>query len=302
MNIYLIIILAALILEFVLRSIVRYLNLKALKTKLPDEFKGFYDEEKYKRSQEYTRANARFAYVISTVDIVLIVVFILVGGFNYVDVFVRGFDLFPILTGLLFFGALYFAQDVISIPFSLYNIFVIEERFGFNKMTVRTFVLDKVKGYFLVLVFGSIVFGGILFFFEWTGEYAWLCAPMFNKFSPLEDSVLREGIEDYAEGVGFPIKEIAVMDGSKRSGHSNAYFSGIGKKRVALFDTLIERHSVKELVSIIAHEVGHYKRWHVVKRMVISVVHVGVLFFLLSLFVNNEGLFEAFKMEHISVL
>ncbi|MBC8233718.1 M48 family metallopeptidase [bacterium] len=321
MNIYLIIILIALIGEFILRSIVRYLNLRALDTKLPDEFNGFYDAEKYSKSQEYTRAQTKFDYVLSTFNIILILAFIVLGGFNYIDTFVRGFNLYPILTGLMFFGILYFAQDIISIPFSVYDNFVIEEKFGFNKMTLKTFVLDKIKSYFLIIVLGSILLGGILFFFEKAGAYAWLyawalvsffiviaqpiytllIAPMFNKFTPLEDDELKESIEDYAQKVKFPLKEICMMDGSKRSAHSNAYFSGFGKKRIALFDTLIEKHSISELVAVIAHEVGHYKKRHIIKGMFISIIHTGILFYFLSLFINSKGLFDAFKMANISV-
>ncbi len=321
MNIYLALILTALIGEFVLRSVARYLNLKTVDGKLPAEFKGFYDEEKYSQSQEYMKANTKFAYVSSTFDMVLIVGFILLGGFNFVDQLIRGFELTPMLSGLLFFGVLYFAQDIISMPFTLYRNFVIEERFGFNQMTAKTFVLDKLKAYLLAVILGAIVLGSILFFFEKTGTYAWLyawgmvscfililqplyttvIAPLFNKFTPLEDGELRNAMEAYAEQVRFPVKEICVMDGSRRSAHTNAYFSGFIKKRIALFDTLIEAHSTAELVAIIAHEVGHYKRKHILKGMIFSIIHIGVLFFMLSLFIDNRGLFDAFQMEAVSV-
>lgn len=321
MNIYLIIILFALIGEFLLQTITSYLNLKALDTKLPDEFKGYYDEEKYKKSQEYTINETRFDYVSSTFNIVLILVFILLGGFNYVDQFARGFHLNSIITGLIFIGILYFVYDIILIPFSLYSNFVIEERFGFNKMGMGTFLMDKVKNYLLVMVLGSMIVGGIFFFFERTGDYAWLyawglatffiliaqplytmvIAPMFNKFVPIEDGKLKQSIEKYAERVKFPLKEISVMDGSKRSAHSNAYFSGIFKKRIALFDTLIEKHSVDELVAVIAHEVGHYKRHHVIKDMFLMIIQSGLIFFLLSFFIHSKGLSDAFRMEQTSV-
>lgn len=321
MNLYLAIILTALFGEFVLRSAARYLNLNSLDKTLPGEFSGFYDEEKYSQSQEYTKAKAKFAYFSSSFDVVLIVAFIVLGGFNLVDQFVRGLEFNPIFTGLAFFGLLYFAQDIISIPFVLYHNFVIEERFGFNKMTAKIFVLDKVKSYGLIIILGSILLGGILFFFEIAGAYAWLyawafvsffiiaaqplfttvIAPLFNKFTPLDEGDLKSGIQHYADKVGFALKEICVMDGSKRSAHSNAYFSGFLKKRIALFDTLMDKHSVEEMVAIIAHEVGHYKRRHVLKGMILSIIHTGVLLFLLSLFVGNRGLFDAFRMESVSV-
>ena len=322
MNIYLLIILSALIGEFLLRTLVRVLNLKALDPGLPNEFQGYYDEEKYARSQEYTRVNTRFAFFTTSFDLIVILVFILFGGFNFVDQIVRGFGLSTLPSGLAFFGILFFASDLISTPFSLYQNFVIEENFGFNKMTLKTFILDKLKGYLLTLVLGGVFLTAILFFFEKTGEYGWLyawgiiglfmiliqplftlvIAPMFNKFTPLEKGELRTAIENYAQKVEFPLSRIDVMDGSKRSAKSNAYFSGFGKqKRIALFDTLLEKHSNDEMVAILAHEVGHYKKHHIKVGILISILHTGLLFWLLSIFIDNPGLFEAFKMKEISV-
>ncbi len=322
MNIYLLIILSALIGEFLLRTLVRVLNLKALDPGLPNEFQGYYDEEKYARSQEYTRVNTRFAFFTTSFDLIVILVFILFGGFNFVDQIIRGFGLSTLPSGLAFFGILFFASDLISTPFSLYQNFVIEENFGFNKMTLKTFILDKLKGYLLTLALGGVFLTAILFFFEKTGEYGWLyawgiiglfmiliqplftlvIAPMFNKFTPLEKGELRTAIENYAQKVGFPLSRIDVMDGSKRSAKSNAYFSGFGKqKRIALFDTLLEKHSNDEMVAILAHEVGHYKKHHIKVGMLISILHTGLLFWLLSIFIDNSGLFEAFQMKEISV-
>ena len=322
MNIYLLIILSALIGEFLLRTLVRVLNLKALDPGLPNEFQGYYDEEKYARSQEYTRVNTRFAFFTTSFDLIVILVFILFGGFNFVDQIIRGFGLSTLPSGLAFFGILFFASDLISTPFSLYQNFVIEEDFGFNKMTLKTFILDKLKGYLLTLALGGVFLTAILFFFEKTGEYGWLyawgiiglfmiliqplftlvIAPMFNKFTPLEKGELRTAIENYAQKVGFPLSRIDVMDGSKRSAKSNAYFSGFGKqKRIALFDTLLEKHSNDEMVAILAHEVGHYKKHHIKVGILISILHSGLLFWLLSIFIDNPGLFEAFKMKEISV-
>ena len=322
MNIYLLIILSALIGEFLLRTLVRILNLKALDPGLPNEFQGYYDEEKYARSQEYTRVNTRFAFFTTSFDLIVILVFILFGGFNFVDQIIRGFGLSTLPSGLAFFGILFFASDLISTPFSLYQNFVIEEDFGFNKMTLKTFILDKLKGYLLTLALGGVFLTAILFFFEKTGEYGWLyawgiiglfmiliqplftlvIAPMFNKFTPLEKGELRTAIENYAQKVGFPLSRIDVMDGSKRSAKSNAYFSGFGKqKRIALFDTLLEKHSNDEMVAILAHEVGHYKKHHIKVGILISILHTGLLFWLLSIFIDNSGLFEAFQMKEISV-
>ena len=322
MNIYLLIILSALIGEFLLRTLVRVLNLKALDPGLPNEFQGYYDEEKYARSQEYTRVNTRFAFFTTSFDLIVILVFILFGGFNFVDQIVRELGLSTLPSGLAFFGILFFASDLISTPFSLYQNFVIEEDFGFNKMTLKTFILDKLKGYLLTLALGGVFLTAILFFFEKTGEYGWLyawgiiglfmiliqplftlvIAPMFNKFTPLEKGELRTAIENYAQKVRFPLSRIDVMDGSKRSAKSNAYFSGFGKqKRIALFDTLLEKHSNDEMVAILAHEVGHYKKHHIKVGILISILHTGLLFWLLSIFIDNPGLFEAFQMREISV-
>ena len=322
MNIYLLIILSALIGEFLLRTLVRVLNLKALDPGLPNEFQGYYDEEKYARSQEYTRVNTRFAFFTTSFDLIVILVFILSGGFNFVDQIIRGFSLSTLPSGLAFFGILFFTSDLISTPFSLYQNFVIEEDFGFNKMTLKTFILDKLKGYLLTLVLGGVFLTAILFFFEKTGEYGWLyawgiiglfmiliqplftlvIAPMFNKFTPLEKGELRTAIENYAQKVEFPLSRIDVMDGSKRSAKSNAYFSGFGKqKRIALFDTLLEKHSNDEMVAILAHEVGHYKKHHIKVGILISILHTGLLFWFLSIFIDNPGLFEAFQMKEISV-
>ncbi len=322
MNIYLLIILSALIGEFLLRTLVRVLNLKALDPGLPNEFQGYYDEEKYARSQEYTRVNTRFAFFTTSFDLIVILVFIFFGGFNFVDQIIRGLGLSTLPSGLAFFGILFFASDLISTPFSLYQNFVIEEDFGFNKMTLKTFILDKLKGYLLTLALGGVFLTAILFFFEKTGEYGWLyawgiiglfmiliqplftlvIAPMFNKFTPLEKGELRTAIENYAQKVEFPLSRIDVMDGSKRSAKSNAYFSGFGKqKRIALFDTLLEKHSNDEMVAILAHEVGHYKKHHIKVGILISILHTGLLFWLLSIFIDNPGLFEAFQMKEISV-
>ena len=320
MKTYLIIIIAALVGEYLIRCLTRYFNLKAMAPDLPAEFDGFYDQEQYRKSQQYTRANTKFAYVSSSISLIVMLVFILMGGFNVLDIFVRSFELSPIPTGLIFFVILFLASDWLSLPFSLYNTFVIEERFGFNQTTIRTFILDKLKTYFLSAVLGFVIMGSILYFFDKAAELAWLYAwllvsifivaappifttfisPLFNKFTPLPEGELKDAIHQYARKVAFPLTDLFIMDGSKRSSHSNAYFSGFGrKKRIVLFDTLIEQHSVDELVAIIAHEVGHYKKKHIFKGMVISILHTGLLFYLLSIFIDNRSLFQAFGMDKV---
>ena len=322
MNIYLWVIVAALLLDFFLHTLSRFLDLKCLSTKLPHEFKGHYSPDEYVRSQKYLRENTRFSYIASSFDLLLILLVIFLGLFNTLDLWIRTFGYSPIVTGLMFFGVLFFIQDIISTPFALYSTFIIEEKFGFNKTTPKTYILDKIKGYFLLIVLGGLILSLILFFFESFGSLAWfyawmvlscflvliqplftlVIAPMFNTFTPLEEGELQDRINGFAQSVNFPISRIDIMDGSRRSSKANAYFSGLGKnKRIALFDTLIEKHSIDELVSIIAHEIGHYKRKHNIKGIVLGVFQTGVMFFLLSIFLNNPELFAAFKMENLSV-
>jgi STE24 endopeptidase len=321
MNIFFYIIICSLLFEFGLRTVSKYLDLKYISSNLPDSFKNYYDENQYKKSQDYLKENTQFSYLTSTFDIILIIIVIIGGLFNNLDLLIRSWELSPLVNGLLFFGILFFIQDVINIPFSLYCIFIIEEKYGFNKLNLKTFFIDKVKGYFLLTIIGGGVLLLILFFFEkfnnWAWLYAWLglsvfmvilqplytlfIAPMFNKFTPLEDGALKESINALSEKIMFPISNIDVMDGSKRSTKSNAYFSGIGKtKRIALFDTLIEQHTTNELLSILAHEVGHYKLKHNIKGVVLAIFQTGVMFYLLSLFLNNNSLFTVFKMDNLS--
>ena len=322
MNTYLLIILSALILEYLLDSIGTFLNLKALDPNLPQEFNSHCDAQTYKKSQDYTRMNSRFGLITSTISFVVIIAFILVGGFNYIDQFVRRFDQGSIVSGLLFFGILFILSDVMSPPASLYKTFVIEEHFGFNKMTWKTYVGDKIKSYVLLALLGSAILSIILYLFEKAGAHAWLyawaamalftvvlppiftsfIAPLFNKFTPLEEGELKEKLDAYAQKVGFPLTGIFIMDGSKRSTKSNAYFSGFGKrKRIALFDTLIEQQTTDELLAILAHEIGHYKKRHILFGTALSILQSGILFFCMSFFLENKDLFAAFKMEHISL-
>ena len=322
MNIYLCIIIGALLLEFILFNLSRHLDLQNISTSLPNAFKGYYGANEYAKSQEYLVENTRFSYLTSAVDLIIILMVILCGLFNNVDLWLRDFGFSPMVTGLLFFGVLFLFQDIISTPFSLYRTFIIEGDFGFNKTTPKTYLVDKLKGYFLLILLGGFTLFLILIFFNKFGDYAWLyawvalsailvlaqplftsvIAPMFNKFTPLEDGELKNKINAFAEKVNFPLSRIDVMDGSRRSSKANAYFSGLGKnKRIALFDTLIEKHSVEELVSIIAHEIGHYKKQHNIKGIIMGVVQTGIMFYLLSLFINNEALFAAFKMENVSI-
>lgn len=322
MNIYAIIILVTIAVGFILDLVSNYLNLKSLSKELPDEFEGVYDEETYAKSQEYTKTQTRFGFITGGFDLVALLGFWFSGGFNWLDEIVRAWGFGELVTGLLYIAVLMIAKSVISLPFSIYSTFVIEERFGFNKTTPKTFVLDLVKGLGLGLLIGIPLLAGILAFFMYTGDLAWLYAwiaitlfslvtqyvaptwimPLFNKFTPLEDGELRTAIEEYTDKVDFPLQGLFVIDGSKRSSKSNAFFTGFGKnKRIALYDTLIENHTNDELVAVLAHEIGHYKKKHIIKAMITSVVQTGAMLFVLSIFLQAEGLFDAFYMDKMSV-
>ena len=322
MNIYFIIIIAILIFEYTLSFIIRTLNLTALDPNLPEEFKDTFDKEKYLKSQDYTRENSRFSYITSSFSLIVSLVFIFGGVYNIIDQFVRSFGYGDIVTGLFFFGGLFIITDILNLPFGLYRTFVIEEKFGFNKTTLATYFADKVKGYFLMIVIAAPLLSVVLYFFGQYGDNAWIyawillvlfslvmqpifnlfIAPMFNKFTPLEEGPLLNKIKDYLKTVDFPVKKLEVMDGSKRSSHSNAYFSGMGKnKRIALFDTLVEQMDDDEIVAVIAHEVGHYKLKHVHTGIFLSAIQSGIMFFILSIFMMNSDLFAVFKMENLSI-
>lgn len=322
MNAYLIIIIIFLAASFLAGFITDYLNIKNISGILPDEFKGYYDEEKYKKSQNYLKDNTIFGFINSFVVFIIEIIFIIAGGFNFTDKFARSFGYGEIVSGLIFVAVLIVLFNIIKIPFSLYNIFVIEEKYGFNRMTVKTFVADLIKNNILILLIGLPLFGIIVWFFMFYGSQAWLYAaltviifelimlfvapvlimPLFNKYVPIEDGELKTELENYAKRENFKMKGLFKMDGSKRSSKTNAFFTGFGRfRRIVLFDTLIAKHTVPELVSVLAHEMGHYKKGHIKKFMIMSFLNTFIMFFILSFFVSNEGLFEAFSMETVSV-
>lgn len=297
------------------------LNLKALSSEIPSTFDGFIDEDAYEQSQEYTRSRATFGIGEGIFSLVLLFVFWWLGGFGWLDVQVRAFGYGPLITGLIFVAALIFANQLISIPFDLYSTFVIEERFGFNRTTLATWILDQAKGLLLGAFIGLPLLTALIWIFQ-SVPMAWLWGwllvtvfslaltyvaptwimPLFNKFQPLEDGQLKKEIHAMAEKCEFPLKEVFVMDGSKRSSKSNAFFTGFGKtKRIALFDTLIENHTVPELVGVLAHEIGHYRCRHIVKSIVTGVLTTGAMFFLLGVMMENRALFDAFGVKETSV-
>lgn len=318
MNVYALVILVALLAEHALSVVADVLNLRHLRPELPPEFEGVYDAEAYRRSQEYTRARTRFALIPGAFDLALLLAFWGLGGFGWLDGAVRELGLGELAGGLVFIGALVLGRTVLHLPFRIWSTFVLEERFGFNRTTPRTFVLDLAKGLLLTLLLGAPLLAAVLWLLASAGSWAWLACwgftalfmvlvqlvaptwilPLFNKFQPLPEGPLRSALLDYARRVDFPLSDVYVVDGSRRSSKANAFFTGFGKnKRVALFDTLIERHSEDELVAVVAHEIGHFKRRHILKGLVLAIAHLGVLFGLLQVFLSHAGLFEAFGTQ-----
>ena len=322
MNLFGVLILLTLLATFLIRLVADLLNLRAASPTIPEGFRDVYEQDAYRRSQEYLKANTLFSLVDSSVDLIVLLVFWFAGGFNRLDLFIRGWGLDPVVTGVLFTGSLLLFQGIIGLPFSIYHTFVLEERFGFNKTTPVTFAADLLKTLLLGVAIGGPLTALLFWFFQYAGPQAWLLAwvgmvsfslilqyvaptwimPMFNKFVPLEDGELRQAIMKYADDVRFPLSGIYVMDGSKRSAKANAFFTGFGRnKRIALFDTLIRNHSTEELVAVLAHEIGHFKKKHILMSMALSMMNLGLVFYLLSLFMNNRMLFDAFYMQETSV-
>lgn len=305
---YLTIILLIVVLDFGWSQYLSYRNRKRMSSEIPSQLKGIYNEEEYARQQAYQKTNSRFGRYSSALSFVLLIVALVCGLFGWLDGILRQYTDNETLLTLYFFGALFAVSSIISLPFDYYATFVIEEKFGFNKSTKKTFWLDQLKGLLLTIILGGVILSIITWFYNSLGEWAWLCAwgimtfftlfmslfysnlivPLFNKQTPLEAGELRDKIEDFGRKAGFGINNIYVMDASKRSSKANAYFTGFGsKKRIVLFDTLINDLSTDEIVAVLAHEIGHYKHKHTLMSMFISVAYTGVLMFLLSLFLGN---------------
>ncbi|MBF0118133.1 MAG: M48 family metallopeptidase [Desulfobacterales bacterium] len=322
MNLIAIIILSAIIIEFILHFIADVLNLKMLGKSIPDSFKEIYDETKYLKAQEYLKANTIFGWFIGFFNLFIIIVFWFSKGFVILDNAVRSLNFGVIPTGVIYMGILLISKEVISTPFDAYHTFVIEEQYGFNKTTLSTFVFDRIKGLFLSILIGAPILSLILLFFEYTGQNAWwyswifisififilqiivptFIMPIFNKFEPISEGELKEAIMSYAKSINFPLSNIFIMDGSKRSSKSNAFFTGFGNhKRIVLFDTLVAKHTVNELVAILAHEMAHYKKKHVLKNLLLAILQIGIILFLLSFFISYDKLFQAFYMEQKSI-
>jgi STE24 endopeptidase len=317
-----IIILVTLLIDQILGVVADHLNLKQAHDRLPDEFEGWYAPERYIQAQQYLKVNTRFGWYESGINLLVLLGFWFSGGFGWLDAWLRSVVVSDILRGLIYIGLLLVLKSLVGMPFSLYHTFGIEARFGFNKTTWGTFIKDRIKRLLLGLILGIPLLAAILSFFQYAGAnawwYCWLAVvgfmvtmqyiaptyimPLFNRFEPLPRGELRDAILDYARSIDFRLDNIFVMDGSRRSTKSNAFFTGFGRhRRIVLFDTLIDNHSVDELVAVLAHEMGHYKQRHIIKNMAIGIVQTGIMFYLLSLFVSYPGLFEAFYVSDVSV-
>jgi STE24 endopeptidase len=294
---------------YVTERILEYLNSKMWSDTLPEKLRNICDEEEYRKTQLYQKDNKKLSFWSSSFNLILILLMICAGGFALIDNVARSLNSNPILISLLFFGIIGLASDIFNIPFSWYDSFVIEKRYGFNKMTIRTYITDHIKSWFLILLIGLITW-----FYYRTGAgfwlYAWglitvfsvfmnlfyseLIVPLFNKQTPLEAGPLREKIEKFSLKTGFKLRNIFVIDGSKRSTKSNAYFSGFGpKKRIVLYDTLLIDLTEEQVVAVLAHEIGHYKKKHVLISLISSILITGLMLFLFSLVVNNPLLSKA---------
>ena len=322
-NTILFIIIAIILFEFALSKYLDFLNHKQWSAVLPKELNDLYEESEYKKAQEYDKANDKIKSISGILSTLIILGLLISGGFASInDYIINHYTSDPIYSALLFFAAIGIGSSLIGLPFSYYKTFVIEQQFGFNKMNKQTFVLDLIKSYFL----GAILGGGLLYLFLWFYNtypenfwwYAWVCislftiffamfytdfiVPIFNKLTPLEAGELRTEIELFAQKVDFPLSNIMVLDGSKRSTKANAYFSGLGgRKKIVLFDTLINEHSKEELTAILAHEVGHYKKKHIFTSMLLGVLQMGFMLYLLKLFIGNAFLSQALGADAHSV-
>lgn len=313
--------------DFVLERVLSYFNRKSAKNPIPAELEGIYDEEKYAKSQAYMYELSRFGILAASSSFLLTFLAIYFGWFGWLDEWLRNYSSSDLITPLMFFGVLYLASNILGIPFSLYQNFVIEEKYGFNKMTMNTYWLDKLKGLLLTVVFGGLLLVVFTYMVASLGTGFWiyfwvvmvgftlfanlfytsLILPLFNKLKSIEEGELKSAIQEYCERVKFPLKNIFVIDGSKRSSKGNAFFSGLGKrKKVVLYDTLIENHSVDELTAVFAHEVGHFKKKHILLSTLISIFIMGFMLYMLSLMILNPQVSWAMGGEdtaiHLNIL
>jgi STE24 endopeptidase len=309
------------IFNFIKDFFLDYLNSKNFNNKIPEIISDVYDSEKYLKSQEYKKTQYRFSKYSKIFSLLIILSFFYFDGFIIVDSFSRNLFKSEILISLTFFGTIFFGNELLSLPFSIFFTFFIEEKFGFNKTSIQTYISDKLKSWILTILFGGGVLSFIIFQEQLIGENFWIVAwifitvitivingfyaqiivPLFNKQNKLENGELRSEIEKYSCKVGFDLSNIFIIDGSKRSSKANAYFSGFGKqKRVTLFDTLIEKLNKKQIVAVIAHEIGHYKKNHIIFNLFFSIIQTGIMLYILSLFIYMPIFSNALGIENHS--
>lgn len=307
-----------LLLHLVVHNLALQLNTRSARLVLPAEFQGTYDLRDYASSQDYTRAKSRLEMVGSTVNTLVLICLILLGGFAWLQATVTSLESPWLVQGLFFLGAVAAFFELLNLPLEIASVFGLEERYGFNRTTAGTFLLDKIKTYALLAILGSVAVCGIMLFFRAFPQNGWLLAwafiaafmlllqyvgpnwifPLFNRFTPMEDGPLRDTILATAGSAGFDLDGIFVMDGSRRSNKSNAFFTGLGrKKRIVLFDTLINRHTPQELSAVLAHEIGHYKLRHIWRRTFLTLVQMGIMFYILSLILHSKPLYAAFGLS-----
>jgi len=303
-------ILGIVIVSYLFSQFLEYLNLNTQRKDIPEEIAAFYNNEKYMKSLDYHREQTYFSFITSAFSLGLSLLMLLLGGFGWLDGLLKNYIHSEILLALAFFGILSIGSDLITLPFQWHSVFVIEEKFGFNKTTVKTFFIDKIKGYALGAVIGGLLLSVLIYLIEKIGPGFWiwfglvasgfillanvfytsLILPLFNKLTPLPEGDLKNAIEGFSRKIKFPLDNIFVMDGSKRSKKANAFFAGIGKKKkIVLFDTLISNHTHEELVAVLAHEVGHFKKKHIVFGYVLSVIQIFFMLWVLSLMVFNTN-------------
>jgi len=309
------------LLNFFKDSILDYLNSTYFNNEIPKIISDIYDNEKYLKSQEYKKIQYKFNRISSIYSLLILLLFFYFDGFLIIDNYCRSLFDSEIIISLSFFGIIYFGNDILSIPFSLYYTFIIEERFGFNKTSFKTFITDKLKSWLLTILFGGGILSFIIFQFESIGQNFWIVAwifmsiltvlinglyaqvivPLFNKQTKLEDGELKSEIEKYSKNVGFNLSNIFIIDGSKRSTKANAYFSGFGKqKRVTLYDTLINKLNKEQIVAVIAHEIGHYKKNHIIFNLLFSIIQTGIMLYILSLLIYLPLFSEALNIDNHS--
>lgn len=320
-------ILLIIVLDFVWSQYLSYRNRKQMTPLIPKPLDVIYDQEIYSKQQSYQKENSKIGFISSSFSFVLLIVILLCHGFGWLDNEIRNYVSSPVVITLLFFGVIFIITQILSLPFSYYDTFVIEEKYGFNKSTKKVFWLDAFKSLVLGVVFGGLILSVLVWFYNNYGDLAWLYAwgsvslfsllitffysnlivPLFNKQSPLEEGELKHAINEFSERAGFEVSNIYVIDASKRSTKANAYFTGFGrKKRIVLFDTLIQDLSTNEIVAVLAHEIGHYKKKHTLWQMIFSILNTGFILFILSFFLNNEDIALALGTSipsfHIGVL